>query len=350
LGRLLTETPIAGNIEHHVGLIRDVYLRRRIIKAANDAITTSLMPNRDLEGIFRKWQNDAFDLYTADNARDRVKSFPELVDAAGEQLEAAQQRGIKPGIQTDLYELDRVLTGLQPSNLYILAARPSMGKTALAMRITVNIAVSGNPVAFMSLEMSKESLTLRALCAVGGIAFDRAFNGCLNDDEWIQFVEAQSKIHQSQIFIDDSPALHYQDIARRLRRLKRLHGIKLAIIDYLQLAQGDKSNGRVIEVTSISAGLVAIAKELNIPILALSQLSRACESRNNKRPQLSDLRDSGAIEQDAYAVIALYNDGLSNETEAIVLKNRNGKTGTVLLGWDGPSMNFYNCLKGKNAA
>ena len=352
ISRLMDLTPITGDIEHHAKLVSDAFRRRQIIRAANDATTAALMPNRETEKTLLKLQTDIFNLDADGGAADPVRPFSELVDEAGETIEGIKTRGVKPGIRSNLFDVDRVLNGFQPSGLYILAARPGMGKTALALRFALNAAKSGNPVAFMSLEMSKEALTLRAICAESCLPFNRVFSGDLdNEKDWARFVDAQGHIWSLPLFIDDTGALHYQEIARRLRRLKRLHGIKFAVVDYLQLAHGDKGDGRTVEVGTISHGLKAIAKELDIPILALCQLNRQCEQRTNKRPVLSDIRESGDIENDADAVMSLYNDKYYNEKseakpELIVLKQRNGKIGAFCLDWDPASMNFSDYIKG----
>jgi replicative DNA helicase len=224
-----------------------------------------------------------------------------------------------------------------------------MGKTALALQIAVNVAMVGHAVGFFSLEMTDDQLALRAMCATANVEYNRAVAGRLSREEWSLLVDAQRRVHNMPIHIDDTPALKITEIGRRSRRWKRLHNIELLVLDHIQLARGDNRKDRYLMVTEVSAGLKAIAKELHIPVLALCQLNREVEKRTDKRPLLSDLRESGAIEQDADIVLGVYrhasykpDEADPNEAQICILKQRNGRVGIVKIGWNGQAMRFYN--------
>jgi replicative DNA helicase len=315
------------------------------------------------------------------------QSFLRAVTDATTVAHAAYQRdGGLAGLATGLDDLDQMLGGLHPSDLLILAGRPSMGKTSLATNIAFNIArayrrgtrpdgtegaISGGTVGFFSLEMSAEQLASRVLSEAARVPSDRIRRGDLTEDEMRRFIEAAKALENCPLFIDDTPALPISTIAARARRLKRQHGLDVLFVDYLQLARAasGRTDGRVQEVSEITQGLKAIAKELNIPVVALSQLSRQVESREDKRPQLSDLRESGSIEQDADVVMFVYrgeyyherleppqNDPryiewqaqmseLHGRAEVIIGKQRHGPIGTVPLAFEGQFTRFSNLVK-----
>jgi len=314
------------------------------------------------------------------------QSFLRAVTAAVDVANAAYQRGGGlSGIATDLIDLDKKLGGLHPSDLLILAGRPSMGKTSLATNIAFNIAkgykrgrrpdgsegaVEGGVVGFFSLEMSAEQLAARILSEAAEVPSEQIRRGDMTEQEFRRFVEAAKALEACPLYIDDTPALPISQVAARARRLKRTHGLDVLIVDYLQLLKGSSKDNRVQEVSEITQGLKAIAKELNIPVIALSQLSRAVESREDKRPQLSDLRESGSIEQDADVVMFVYRDEYYRErekpgdhdleamakwqqimeqvhgkAEVIIGKQRHGPIGTVELAFEGRFTRFGNLAK-----
>jgi replicative DNA helicase len=314
------------------------------------------------------------------------QSFLKAVTEAVNVANAAYQRdGGLSGISTGLMDLDRKLGGLNPSDLLILAGRPSMGKTSLATNIAFNIAkahrrgrlpdggdgsIEGGVVGFFSLEMSAEQLAARILSEASEIPSEQIRRGDMTEGEFRRFVEAAKSLESCPLYIDDTPALPISQVAARARRLKRTHGLDVLIIDYLQLLKGSSKENRVQEVSEITQGLKAIAKELNIPVIALSQLSRQVESREDKRPQLSDLRESGSIEQDADVVMFVYRDEYYKErekpgdhelekmaqwqsvmeqvhgkAEVIIGKQRHGPIGTVELAFEGQFTRFSNLAK-----
>jgi replicative DNA helicase len=311
------------------------------------------------------------------------QSFLKAVTDAVNVANAAYQRdGGLAGISTGLIDMDKKLGGLHPSDLLILAGRPSMGKTSLATNIAFNIAkthkrgrlpdgmegsVEGGVVGFFSLEMSAEQLAARILSEAAEVPSEQIRRGDMTEHEFRRFVEAAKALEACPLYIDDTPALPISQVAARARRLKRTHGLDVLIVDYLQLLKGSSKDNRVQEVSEITQGLKAIAKELNIPVIALSQLSRAVESRDDKRPQLSDLRESGSIEQDADVVMFVFREeyyrerekpgdhelekmaqwqalmeSVHGKAEVIIGKQRHGPTGTVELFFEGEFTRFAN--------
>lgn len=346
LSGLMSE-PVTSEPQRLIRILEDCRRRRKILELGNYALTKAQLPSARVDDIVAELQRAVYEIDASDGGADGVCPFDVLVERVGEQLEHIQQTGEAIGIKTGFYDLDRVMVAMQKGNLYILAARPGMGKTALAMQVGTNAAKAGHPVGVFSMEMEAEALAMRAICAEGGVPFDRALAGRLNTEDWQRFTDDQARLYALPVHVDDSAALHHSELARRIRKFRRIYGIELAIVDYLQLARGDHADNRVVEVGSISSALKTVAKEAKLPVLALSQLSRACEKRPDKRPQLSDLRDSGVIEQDADAVIGMYRPSYyeadaSSATEVIVLKHRNGQTGMIRLGWSGPTMRFFN--------
>jgi replicative DNA helicase len=257
------------------------------------------------------------------------------------------------GLSTGFIDFDEQTSGLQPADLVIVAGRPSMGKTTFSMNIAENAAIqSKEPVAVFSMEMPADALAMRMLSSLGRIDQHRLRTGKLNDDDWPRLTSAIALLNEAPLFIDDTPALSPTELRARARRLKREHGLSLIVIDYLQLMQGNagKSNeNRATEISEISRSLKALGKELNVPVIALSQLNRSLEQRPNKRPVMSDLRESGAIEQDADLIVFIYRDEVYNEdspdkgkAEIIIGKQRNGPIGTVALTFQGKYTKFEN--------
>jgi replicative DNA helicase len=278
----------------------------------------------------------------------------QLIDVNIDMLEERQgNKALVTGVETGFSDLDSLTSGLQPSDLIILAARPSMGKTALALNLARNAAIAANSaVAIFSLEMSKEQLSMRMLCSEAQVDSFRLRGGFLSTDDWERLTHAADVLSTAPIFIDDSADVTSMDIRAKARRLKMDHDLSLVIIDYLQLMKGRSGiERRDLEISEISRSLKSLAKELNVPVLALSQLNRKLEERNDKRPKLSDLRESGALEQDADVVMFIYRDDVYNKdennpnrgtAEIIVAKHRNGPIGDVTLTFRGASTRFEN--------
>ena len=264
-----------------------------------------------------------------------------LMDTISRVESLFESQGGLTGIATGFKDLDELTSGLQKSDLVLVAARPSMGKTAFTLNIAAYAALHESSVAFFSLEMSKEQLVQRMLCSEGGIDSQRLRTGKLEDEEWERLIHTADKLSKAKIYIDDTPGITVMELRSKARRLKAEHGLDLVIIDYLQLMQGRVSRGgdnRQQEISEISRSLKALARELNVPVVALSQLSRGVESRQVKKPMLSDLRESGSLEQDADIVMFLYREDYydqdtenKNITEVIIAKHRNGAIGTVSL-------------------
>lgn len=369
-------------------LIHDLHLRREIIRLGEDVVNKAYGGEVDdtATGLIEATEQSLYDLATKGEYEGGFESFKDSVIKAINMAEAAHKRdGSLAGVTTGLIETDKLLGGMHPSDLLILAGRPAMGKTALATNIAYNAACSykesggkeGAVVGFFSLEMSSEQLASRILSEQTEISSDRMRKGELNTAEFGRLVAASRTLHELPIFIDDTPALTVSALRTRARRLKRQHKLGLIVIDYLQLITGSASSrndGRVQEVSEITRGLKTLAKELNVPVLALSQLSRAVEQRDNKRPLLSDLRESGSIEQDADVVMFIFREEYYLErdkptqhagekddhhagkveswerrlekcrglAEVIVAKQRHGPTGDVLLQFQGEFTRFGN--------
>lgn len=339
----------AANVKYHAEIVAEKSVLRQLVRVsteiaamgyeANDDVSTLLdtAESRILEISNRKKKND----FTAINdiLMDSVQSIESLL----------QNKGGLTGLPAGFADLDKLTSGLHPSDFIILAARPSMGKTALALNIVQNVAlrahkvIGGEPrsVAFFSLEMSKEQLVNRMLCAEAGIDSQRLRVGEMHDEDWTHLWDACDTMSRAKIYIDDTAGITAMDMRSRARRLKAEHGLDLIVVDYLQLMQGsgkrNNSGDRQQEVSEISRSLKALARELDVPVLALSQLSRSVESRQVKRPMLSDLRESGSLEQDADIVAFLYREDYYNpdtenkHTELIIAKHRNGPVDTVNL-------------------
>jgi replicative DNA helicase len=340
----------AANIEYHSRILIEKYIQRKLIEISNNIITEAYDATSDAFDILNEAENALFQI-NEQNLRRSFRSMPSVLQVVREQIETAyKNQGEYTGVVTGYYHLDQLTGGLQPSDLIIIAARPGMGKTAFALSMARNMAVEfGLPIAFFSLEMTAPQLVIRILSAQTQISSERIRKGELDDMEWMTLNEAMNKLSNVKLFLDDTPALSIFELRAKARRLKQAYDIQAIYIDYLQLmtAKIDRNSNREQEIASISRALKALAKELNIPVIALSQLSRDVEKRSGtKRPQLSDLRESGAIEQDADIVIGIYRPeyymkeeqvdedklaAVKNKAEIILLKHRNGPLGTVNL-------------------
>jgi len=332
--------PTSAAISHHSKIIREKKVLRDLIETATEIVASSYEDSDDADEILDKAERSIFEISEKRTKRS-FYSIKEIVKSSFESIEKLFEKpGMVTGVETGFREFDQITSGLQPSDLIIIAGRPSMGKTSLALDIARFAACKRKvPTAIFSLEMSKEQLGLRLLCSEARVSSVKLRTGFLATSDWPNLTAAAGRISEAPIFIDDSPQLATLDIRARSRRLKAEHSLGLVIVDYLQLMHGSrKIESRQLEISEISRGLKGLAKELNVPIIALSQLSRAVESRTDKRPLLSDLRESGSIEQDADVVAFIYRDEVyNNETakagiaEILIRKQRNGPIGDVEL-------------------
>lgn len=333
----LANVPTTANVEHYAKIVEDKATRRKLIKAGN-VISQMGYGDKELIELLDKAERSVFEL-SQNRASQDYASASDLVFESLANLEEIQNSDKEiTGVSTGFKDLDRMLSGLQPSDLIIIAARPSMGKTALALNIAEHAAIKEKmTVAIFSLEMSKTQLTNRMLASNAQVDSHRMRTGQLREKDWHKLTEGATRIGESKIFIDDTPGISVAEMRAKARRIKAEHGLDLILVDYLQLMAGE-GNNKQEEVSEISRGLKGIAREMGVPLVSLSQLSRACEQRQDKRPQLSDLRSSGSIEQDADVVAFIYRDDYYNPdseragiTEIIIGKQRNGPVGTVEL-------------------
>lgn len=347
LSELTERVATSSHIEYHARLVHQKYIQRELINASGEIQRRSYDEGEDVEDLINYAESEIFKI-SESNLKSETKKIDILVNEAIEIIsEVAKNQNKLVGVPSGFTDIDRYTAGWQPSDLIIIAARPSMGKTAFVLSIARNIAVDHNtPIAVFSLEMSSLHLVNRLIAAEAELDADKIKRGKLQDYEWTQLESKVEKLSTAPFFIDDTPAISIFELRAKCRRLVRTHGIKIIIIDYLQLMTAgiDLKGNREQEVSIISRNLKAIAKELNIPIIALSQLNRAVETRSgDKRPQLSDLRESGAIEQDADMVFFIHRPeyyGITADSEGnsvkgiaeiIIAKHRNGKTGSVEL-------------------
>jgi replicative DNA helicase len=353
VARLLDFDTTVSAAPHYAGIIHDKAVLRRLIEKSNAITKRCFMERGDAEEIVDFAEASIFEV-TEKKARQAFYPLSKLIESNIDFLEEKQKnKSLVTGVPTGFKLLDNLTSGLQNSDLIILAGRPSMGKTALALNIARNAAVDGKvPVAIFSLEMSKEQLSLRMLCAEAKTDSARLRSGFLSTDDWSKLTDAADVLTEAPIFIDDSSSLSAMEVRAKTRRLKMDKNIGLVIIDYLQLMTGNaNSERRDLEISEISRGLKALAKELSIPVIALSQLNRMLEQRNDKKPKLSDLRESGALEQDADVVMFIYRDEVYNKEEAnplkgtaevILAKHRNGATGEAFLTFLAAHTKFEN--------
>lgn len=349
LSRLASLVPSAANVGYYAKLVRETALRRKVIHEASEIITQAFEMSENVEAFLDTTEQRIL------NVSDyRIKaSFHKVSDLVQESIKLVEklydQKELVTGVSSGFTKLDAMTAGFQPSDLIIIAARPSMGKTALALNIAQWIGIHKKQnVAVFSLEMSKEQLVLRMLCSEARVNNSKVRTGHLAERDFPRLVDAASQIADAHIFIDDTPALTVTEMRAKARRLHREFPLSLIIIDYLQLMRSPAyMNSREQEIADISRTLKAIAKELNVPVIALSQLNRSVESRNDKRPMMSDLRESGAIEQDADIIMFIYRDEVYNpETldkgvaELLISKQRSGPTGIVRVAFSGDITRF----------
>jgi replicative DNA helicase len=356
LSNIATEVPTTANVKHYSKIVEEKALLRKLIKASSDIVDLGFNASEEVSYILDKAEQSVFDILQKRSSQGFVPIKDVLVDTFNKLEEMYNNKGNITGIPTGFTDLDFKTSGLHNSDLILVAARPAMGKTAFALNLAQNVAVNSHvPVAVFSLEMSKDQLVNRILCSEAMVDSSRMKTGKLEDNDWQKVAKALAPLSEAPIYIDDTPGVTITEIRAKCRRLKLEHNLGLVVIDYLQLMQGSGKKGgenRQQEISEISRSLKILAKEINVPVICLSQLSRAPETRTDHRPILSDLRESGAIEQDADIVMFLYRDDYYNpETEKkniaelIIAKHRNGSTGTVELVWLGQYTKFANLEK-----
>lgn len=355
LAELPEKVPTTANAEKYIKIVEEKSILRRLIKTANEIIELGYSPTEDVEDIMEGAEKKIFDIMQQKNQKSYTPIKDVLVESFTKLEELYNRKQHITGVPTGFSELDYKTAGLHGSDLILIAARPAMGKTAFALNIATNASVRAKvPVAVFSLEMSKDQLVNRILCSEAMVDSNKVRTGKLEENDWTKLAESIGPLSEAEIYIDDTPGISVTEIRAKCRKLKLEKNIGMVVIDYLQLVQGsNKRNGsREQEISEISRSLKILAKELNVPVIALSQLSRAAEQRPDHRPMLSDLRESGAIEQDADIVMFLYRDDYYNEdsekkdiAEVIIAKHRGGSTGTVELLWLGSYTKFVNLEK-----
>lgn len=350
---LVTAVPTSANVKYYAQIVADKAMLRRLIKLNDQISNVCYAGNEPLPTILEMTEKSVFELLQRRNLGDYTPIKQVVLNALDRIEKASKNKGAVTGIPTGFTDLDYKLSGLQPSDLVLVAARPSMGKTAFVLNIAQYVAFKREKgVAVFSLEMSKEQLVNRLFALESQVDSQALRTGNLKDSDWEKLIEGAGIIGQSNLIIDDTPGISVSELRSKCRKYKLEHDIQLIIIDYLQLMTGSvgrHSESRQQEISDISRSLKALARELNVPVVALSQLSRAVESRPDKRPMLSDLRESGAIEQDADVVMFIYRDEYYNkdtefkkQAEIIIAKQRNGPVGTVHLAWLADYTKFAN--------
>jgi replicative DNA helicase len=352
---IITTVPTSANIKSYANIVRDKAVLRRLIKANEEIANTCYAGKEPLETIMAVTEKTIFDLLQNRSSGDFVPIRQVAMNVLEKIEEASKNQGTVTGIPTGFIDLDYKTSGLQPSDFVLIAARPSMGKTAFVLNLVDHIAVKkGLPSMVFSLEMSKEQLVNRMLAMESNVDSQKLRTGTLSDSDWDAVVEGIGVIGNSKLIIDDTPGISIGELRSKCRKMKLEYGLNVIIIDYLQLMSGSGKGGenRQQEISEISRSLKALAREMNAPVIALSQLSRACETRPDHRPMLSDLRESGAIEQDADVVMFLYRDDYYNKdtdmpniAEVIIAKQRNGPIGTVNLVWRPEYTKFANMAR-----
>ena len=354
ISQLANNTPSAANVGAYADIVREKSILRSLIDVGAEITTSAFSSDgRESKSLLEEAERLVFAI--AEKGARGNEGFVSVQDTLKEAMLKIQElnefEGDITGIPSGFQEFDRLTAGLQPSDLIIVAGRPAMGKTTFAMNLAESAAIRhGKSVAVFSMEMASMQLVMRMFSSIGQIDQGRIRTGSMTDLDWPKLTSAMNLLHKSKIFIDDTPALSPSDLRARARRLKREHDVDMIVVDYLQLMSvPDSSENRATEIAEISRSLKTIAKELNVPVIALSQLNRALEQRPNKRPVMADLRESGAIEQDADLIVFIYRDEVYNpetsekgKAEIIIGKHRNGSTGTVNLAFQGPWLRFVN--------
>ena len=356
---LITAVPTSANIKYYANIVSEKAMLRRLIRLNEEIANTCYAGKESLEFILDDTEKKVFQLLQKRSMDDYVPIRQVVMNALDRIELASRNKGSVTGVPTGFVDLDYRTAGMQPSDLILIAARPSMGKTALALNIAQYVAFKKNlPVAIFSLEMSKEQLVNRMFSLESSVDAQKLRTGQLNDQEWERLIESAGVIGKSNLIIDDTPGISVAELRSKCRKYKLEQNLSMIIIDYLQLMTGSgRTDSRQQEISDISRSLKAIARELNVPLIALSQLSRAVEQRPDHRPMLSDLRESGAIEQDADVVMFIYRDDYYNHdtdkkgiSEIIIAKQRNGPIGTVELAWLPEDTRFANLEHRKGKA
>ncbi len=356
---LIDLVPTAANIEYYAKIVKEKAILRKLIQTSTEIITQSYEDRGDVEGFLDEAERAIFDI-SENRVRPSFYPIKDVVKGSFKILEKLyEKKELVTGVPSGFKDLDRMTAGFQPSDLIIVAGRPSMGKTAFCLNLAQYAAISKkNPVAIFSLEMSKEQLVIRMLCSEAHVEGTKLRSGFLSESDWPRLTIAAGNLSEAPIFIDDTAALTVLELRAKARRLKTERGgLGMVIIDYLQLMKGrSRVESRQQEISEISRSLKALAKELNIPVIAVSQLSRKTEERTGNRPQLSDLRESGAIEQDADLILFIYRDEVYNKSEdnpnrgkaeIIIGKQRNGPIGKIELAFLDKFTSFKELYKGE---
>lgn len=355
LAELPEKVPTTANVDKYIKIVEEKSMLRTLIKTANELIVLGYDQTQEVEDIMDVAEKKIFNVMQRKNQKGYSSMKDILVESFTQLEELYNRKQHITGVPTGFADLDYKTAGLHNSDLILVAARPAMGKSAFALNIASYAAVKANvPVAIFSLEMSKEQMGNRILCSEAMVDSNKVRTGKIEDEDWAKLAMASGELSESQIFIDDTPGISIMEIRAKCRKMKLEKNIGLVVIDYLQLVQGSSKKGgsREQEISEISRSLKILAKEIEVPVIALSQLSRAVEARPDHRPMLSDLRESGSIEQDADIVMFLYRDDYYNEdsekknqAEVIIAKQRAGSTGTVDLAWLGQYTKFANLDK-----
>ena len=340
---IMNTVPTSANVKYYANIVREKATLRNLIRVSENIANTCYSGKETLNKILEDTEKDVFKVVQQRNAGDYIPISVAVNNQLDKISKAAQNKGVVTGISTGFADLDYMTAGLQNSDLVLIAARPSMGKTAFALNIAQHVAIRNKTcIAVFSLEMSREQLVNRLFSLQSHVDAQKLRTGNLSDSEWEMLVEGAAQIGESKLIIDDTPGISVGELRSKCRKYKLEFGLSMIIIDYLQLMSGSAKNNesRQQEISEISRALKSLARELNIPVIALSQLSRAVESRPDKRPMLSDLRESGAIEQDADVVMFIYRDDYYNKdtdkkniSEIIIAKQRQGPVGKVELAW-----------------
>ena len=349
LARLVDIVPSTSNVVYYAGIVEEHAKRRELIRAGAAVVDVAFDIDEEIALVLDRAEQVVLSVAERRASQTLLEIGPMFSEIL-ERIEALEEKGSDlTGLSTGYVDLDRKLAGLQPANLVVVAARPAMGKSSLAVGIAINVALTGEPVAVFSLEMSKEEVVQRILSSVGRVDSMKLRSGQLGS-LWQRVVDAAGKMYKAPIYIDDSPIVTVTDIRAKCRRLKRKHGLSLVVVDYLQLMEASTRENRQQEISEITRNLKNLARELEVPILAVSQLNRALEAREDKRPRLSDLRESGAIEQDADVVMFIYRHEYYHPedqekrgiAEVIVAKHRAGSTGLVEMTFQPEFTRFAN--------
>ena len=355
IASLPDKVPTTANVDKYIKIVEEKAVLRNLIKTANEIIELGYDPTEEVDHIMDSAEKKIFDIMQDKSQKGYTQIKDVLVDSFTQLEELYNRKQHITGVPTGFTELDYKTAGLHPSDLVLIAARPAMGKSAFALNIAANAALKANvPVVVFSLEMSKEQMVNRILCSEAMVDSNKVRTGKLDEEDWEKLAGSIGPLSEAEIYIDDTPGISVMEIRAKCRKLKLEKNIGLVVIDYLQLVQGTNKRGgsREQEISEISRSLKMLAKEIGVPVIALSQLSRAVEQRPDHRPMLSDLRESGAIEQDADIVMFLYRDDYYNQesekkdiAEVIIAKHRGGSTGTVELLWLGNYTKFVNLEK-----